>query len=193
MDSVFEFTSLFFRLTQQYILRQIFDKIFDNYVTDRTVGTTIVKAYYDDDVSQLIRNASRIILKIHGTIDSPDRMIFGRAKYAESRVKHAGFYHLVDALLLTNTFFLLGCGLDDPDIQLLFEKFSYRFPTSQPHYMTIADSMHNDQELLLRDTRKLKLLRYSRAHDHKELEESLEALVTNVDKERQDIGSKLSW
>jgi SIR2-like domain len=63
-----------------------FDKIFDNYVTERTDGTTIIKTYYDEDVHQQVRSGVRLILKVHGTIDSPDKMIFGRGKYAEARV-----------------------------------------------------------------------------------------------------------
>lgn len=184
---------LIFALDSANYITPNFDKIFDNYVTERTDGTTIVKTYYDDDVQQLVRTGSRVILKVHGTIDSPDRMIFGRAKYAEARVKYAAFYHLIDALLLTNTFLILGCGLDDPDFQLLFENFSYRFSTAQPHYMTFADPVHDDLETLVRDTRNLKLLRYSRHHEHKELEQSLELLVKQVDEERQTIAANLSW
>jgi hypothetical protein len=85
-----------------------FDKIFDNFVTERTQGATIVKSYYEDDAQQLVRNGSRVVLKIHGTIDTPNRMIFGRSKYAEARVQNSSFYQLIDALLLTNTFLLLG-------------------------------------------------------------------------------------
>jgi len=170
-----------------------FDKIFDNYITDQTHGTTIVKTYYDDDVHQLLRTNARLILKVHGTIDAPDRMIFGRGKYAEARVIYAPFYHLLDALLLTNTFLLLGCGLNDPDFRLLFENFSYRFPTAPPHYMTYADATHDEIEELVRDTQKLKFLRYSRLHDHRELEDSLSELVNRVDEKRQEMAASLDW
>jgi hypothetical protein len=170
-----------------------FDKIFDNYVTERTHGTTIVKAYYDDDVQQLIRAGKPVILKLHGTIDAPDRMIFGRSDYASARINNAAFYQLIDALLLTNTFLMLGCGLSDPDFQLMFENFSYRFPNSQPHYMAYADASHNEIETLVRDTRKLKILKYSKAHNHKELEQSLEDLVNQVEKERSEISANSSW
>lgn len=119
--------------------------------------------------------------------------VFGRGKYAEARVTYAPFYHLVDALLLTNTFVLLGCGLNDPDFWLLFENFSYRFPNAPPHYMTYADGSHEELEELVHDTQKLKFLKYSRAHDHKELEESLATLLIEVEKERQEMGASLNW
>jgi hypothetical protein len=93
----------------------------------------------------------------------------------------------------TNTFLLLGCGLNDPDFRLLFENFSYRFPKAPPHFMTYADASHDELEELIRDTQKLKFLRYSRAHDHKELEESLEVLVRQVEEQRQEMGASLNW
>lgn len=184
---------LIFALDTTTYITPNFDKIFDNYVTERTVGTTIVKTYYDDDIQQLVRSGARMVLKVHGTIDSPDRMIFGRGKYAEARVRYAPFYHLVDAMLLTNTFLILGCGLSDPDFQLLFENFSYRFPNSPPHYMTFADNAPPELEDLVRETRKLKLLKYSRADHHKELTDSLEVLVKRVEEERQQMAANLSW
>lgn len=170
-----------------------FDKIFDNFVTERTQGTTIVKSYYDPDAQQLVRNGHRLILKIHGTIDSPDRMIFGRAKYAEARVQHASFYELIDALLLTNTFLLFGCGLDDPDFQLMFENFCFRFPTANPHFMTIADRVNPDLESLTRETRKIKFLKYSKANNHQELEASVRELVRQVEAERILIAENMVW
>jgi len=39
--------------------------------------------------------------------------------------------------------------------------------------MAYAESTNEEVESLLRDTRKLKFLRYSKAHDHKELEQAL--------------------
>ena len=184
---------LIFALDTSVYITPNFDKIFDGYVSERTVGTTIVKTYYDDDVQQLIRTGTRVILKMHGTIDTPDKMIFGRGKYAEARVTYAPFYHLVDALLLTNTFLILGCGLNDPDFQLLFENFTYRFPTASPHYMTYAEAAHDEFESLVRETKKLKFLKYSRARDHQELQESLELLVIGVEDERQKMGASLTW
>jgi len=85
------FHELIFALDVAIYITPNFDKIFDNYVTDKTHGTTIIKTYYDEDVQQLIRSGARIILKVHGTIDAPDRMIFGSAKYADARVRYGGF------------------------------------------------------------------------------------------------------
>jgi hypothetical protein len=88
---------------------------------------------------------------------------------------------------------MLGCGLNDPDFQLIFENFAYRFQNSQPHYMAFGGSCHDEVEVLLRDTRQLKLLKYSKVQDHKELEESLVKLVAQVDTERREISANSDW
>jgi hypothetical protein len=59
--------------------------------------------------------------------------------------------------------------------------------------MAYAESTNEEVESLLRDTRKLKFLRYSKAHDHKELEQALERLVTEVDSQRAKINVNSSW
>lgn len=184
---------LIFALDTGIYITPNFDKIFDNYVTERTHGTTVVKTYYDNDVQQLLRSGGRLIVKIHGTIDAPGRMIFTRGDYAQARVEYSAFYHLMDALLLTNTFLILGSGLNDPDSQLLFENFSYRFPKAPPHYMTYADEIHNEFDDMIRETRKLRMLKYSKTNGHKELEESLASLGKKVEEERQRLAASLSW
>ena len=120
-------------------------------------------------------------------------MIFSRSTYAEARVQFASFYHLVDALLLTNTLLILGCGLSDPDFQLLLENFNYRFPNAAPHYMTYAERSTDEFDELVRETRKLKFLKYSPAHNHQELTTSLKAFASAVEEEREQIGASLNW
>jgi hypothetical protein len=48
-------------------------------------------------------------------------------------------------------------------------------------------------DMLMRETRNLKFLKYSKASDHKELEQALEKLVDAVETERREIGTNFSW
>jgi hypothetical protein len=62
--------------------------------------------------------------------------------------------------------------------------------------MTQRLSPHHPDEGLdafFRETRKIKFLRDSKASDHKELEQSLEALVARVEAEREKIADDQSW
>ncbi|MCL8034387.1 SIR2 family protein, partial [Pseudomonas aeruginosa] len=65
-----------------------------------------------------------LIIKIHGSVDSTDKLIFTRKDYSEARTKYRNFYQIIEALSLTHTFIFIGCGTNDPDIRLLLEDFN---------------------------------------------------------------------
>jgi hypothetical protein len=50
-----------------------FDKLYENRANQLQDNTVIVKNYYDRDVADVFRRQDRVVLKVHGTIDSPDR------------------------------------------------------------------------------------------------------------------------
>src|ERR1017187_9895689 len=91
--------SSIFKLDSRIVATPNIDKIYETFANHKAKGTIKTKHFYDDDVANAIRRSNRMVLKIHGTIDSPGKMIFTRGEYAAARVKHAEFYSLLDALL----------------------------------------------------------------------------------------------
>jgi hypothetical protein len=184
---------LIYKLDSSIVATPNFDKIFDGLATAESEGTTLIKSYDDEDLTQVVRGGHRVVLKIHGTIDSPDRMIFTKSDYARTRVEYSGFYEIVSALLVTHTFLLLGCGINDPDVQLLFENYRYGHPRSPPHYMTFPTPLHGDQEEIVRETRNIRALRYSPASNHLALTTALSSLLEKVEARRGELAGSLSW
>tara|TARA_R110002110_G_scaffold110559_1_gene275517 strand:- start:16 stop:876 length:861 start_codon:yes stop_codon:yes gene_type:complete len=182
-----------FRLDTRFVITPNFDKIYDNLCTLESEGTIIVKNYYDDDITEAVRGNKRLILKAHGTIDSPGRMVFTREDYARVRASHAEFYEILEALLITHTFIFIGCGTDDPDFRLLLEKHQFSNRKSPPHYMTLAKPLNPDHIRTMRNTMNVKLLGYSPADQHKELKSSLVQLFELVDAQRETIADKRAW
>lgn len=97
------------------VLTPNFDKIYDNYASTMSEGTTLIKTHVDIDVVEYIRRGDRIVVKAHGSIDDQSNLIFTRTEYAKARTKYASFYRMFDAILMTNTVLMIGVGLDDPD------------------------------------------------------------------------------
>lgn len=183
-----------FLLDSRLVLTVNFDKIYDTYSQQASANSVHVKHYYDDDVATFIRDHRYLVLKAHGTIDRPERMIFTREQYARAQYEFSGFYSLLDSLITTHTFLFLGCGISDPDVQMLLSRHANMFPGSKPHYMCLSSrSVHDDVELSLRRNYNLKVLRYSANNGHKELHESLQALVQLVDERRTKIADEQSW
>lgn len=165
-----------------------FDKIYDTYVTAETTGTIPILNYYSDAIIDQVKSGKQIVLKIHGTIDERGKLIFTKEDYAKARNKYASFYKLLEALILTKTFLFLGAGLNDPDIQLLLENYSFQYGHTRKHFFVIHDKEYSDDELsVYESTLNLKFLKYnwnSRTKSHHDLLDSVSNLKTLVEAEK---------
>jgi hypothetical protein len=135
------------RLDARITVTPNFDVIYDSFVQSETNNTVLIKNYYDDDAAESIRSKYPVVFKLHGTITSPDRLIFTASDYARARSEATDFYELIRALISTHTFLFLGCGLDDPDIKLLLEDYRYTHRIGAKHYFLIAKQSINAQVL----------------------------------------------
>jgi hypothetical protein len=81
-----------FKLDTRLVLTQNFDKIYDTYAQNESKNTILLKNYYDVDTSKVLRGDVRAIVKVHGTVDSQDRMVFTRNDYLQARAKYPLFY-----------------------------------------------------------------------------------------------------
>ncbi|QDS36968.1 SIR2 family protein [Brevibacillus brevis] len=183
-----------FKLDSRIVATPNVDKIYDTYANTVSRATVAVKNYYDSDLANKIRSQDYIIVKVHGTIEAPDGMIFTRRQYTEARYRNASFYQILSALALTHTFVFLGCGLNDPDIRLILESYTFTHPNCRPHYfVTSSDNITNDFKKTISENLSLEMLTYSSQNEHRELSISLANLVLLVEEEREEIASKLNW
>jgi hypothetical protein len=181
-----------FDLDSRIVASLNFDKIYETYAIGASEGTVNVKNYYDDDIREAVSGVDRYIIKPHGTVDTVSRMIFTLEQYGEARTKHASFYDVFASLLHTHTFLCIGCGLSDPDLQLIFEDYKYKHRES-PHFMTLPSPVSNEEAGLIKRTRGINVLRYSARDYHAELTRSLEHLVGVVAAKREEIADLRSW
>lgn len=185
---------IIFSLDSRLVITPNIDKIYDQYATTQSNGTVIIKTYRDD-IARYLRSSDYLIIKAHGTIDDTDHIVFTHSQYSRIRNNYAAFYRILDALLLTHTFIFLGCGLSDPDIQLVLENLNFSFPGCRPHYMVIPSNNLSDDELnCIANNRNLEFLRYENSDmTHSELLESLSELDSCVTEKRQEIAGLISW
>lgn len=184
-----------FSLDSSIVLTPNFDKIFDNYAAAQSHNLLKIKKYYDDDIPRVLRGGGhqRLILKIHGCIDTPDKLIFTREDYADIRNKNANFYKAIDALVLTHTFLFVGCGMNDPDLALILEQYARSFGAAPPQYVALSGKISSEYKRMLSKNYNLKVLEYSPAHDHKELLDSVLILVDLVEAERAKLAGSTLW
>lgn len=181
-----------FNLDCRIVASMNFDKIYENYAAKVSDGTYIIKNYYDTDIRQVVAGNGRYVLKPHGTIDTPSKLIFTVEEYAKAKIEYSSFYEILTALLHTHTILCLGCGVADPDMQWIFEDYRYKY-SECPHYIVLPEPVAEEQETLLQKTRGLNVLSYSSKGGHKILTEELEKLSQLVTLERAEIAASQNW
>ncbi|MBB3343057.1 SIR2 family protein [Luteimonas sp. RC10] len=170
------------------------DQIYDTLLADRGNGTVVVKTFKDNDVAETIRRRERVLIKSHGSIGSPNALIFTRSEYAKARSEHREFYELIYSLLSTHSFLFVGCGLEDPDIRFLLEDYRYRNIYSHSHYFTIPEESYvKEIRDVLADSLNLSFVTYSSVSNHVALSAGLVSLKNRVDLMRVEMGRGLVW
>ena len=182
-----------FALDSRLVITQNFDKIYDTLASAKSQGTVIVKSYDEDDISNFIRKRQRLVIKAHGSIDAPGSMIFTKGDYARARHRYTAFYSLLDGLMLTHTCLFLGCGLSDPDIQVLLERSVQLHPTSNPHYIVMGNNFSSNFNRAIKRNLNLEVIQYSPKENHIELQHSLKYLVESVEAHRQELATTRDW
>lgn len=184
-----------YNLDARLVITPNVDKIYEQYAQATSCGTVVVKKQTEHDISNFIRSTDRVILKAHGSIDTPNEMIFSKHQYNEARYKYSGFYKLLDSLALTHTYVFIGCGLNDPDIRLTLENYNFGFPGCKPHYFVAADTAVNpDLEQSLLKNCNLKVIKYDNSDGkHEKLLSALNDLVALVEDERNKIAGSQDW
>lgn len=183
-----------YNLDSRIVITPNFDKIYDTYASTASYGSVAVKKFYDTDVADYVRGVDPFIIKIHGSVETPDNLIFTRKDYSEARTKHRDFYHIVDSLAVTHTFIFIGCGTNDPDIRLILENYTFQFAHNRKHYIIMPrNEMHPKVQEIVGETMSLKPLLYDSRDYHKILTTSLEELVAQVEIRRQELSSIMKW
>lgn len=171
-----------------------FDDIYERHADSIHRGSHILKNYYDKDIEEFLRGAGRYIVKVHGNLNATADLIFTQKDYSQARIKNSAFYQAFDAALLTHTFVFLGCGISDPDVNLLLENQNFRYQEQAPHYFVTSHGFSKDRQNSLRENRNLKVLEYDPVDaDHSGLITELEALNVAVEAERFDLASTTNW
>ncbi|MHA6160283.1 SIR2 family NAD-dependent protein deacylase [Pseudomonas sichuanensis] len=186
-----------FSLDSAIVLTPNFDKIYDNFATRQSNNNQNlkIKKYYDEDIPRALRGngKQRLILKIHGCIDTPDKLVFTREDYADIRNANANFYKAVDSLIFTHTFIFIGCGMNDPDLALILEQYARSFGAAPPHYVALSGKATPEYKRMLSNNYNLKILNYSASNNHGELLESILKLSELVEQERVKLAQSTLW
>ena len=181
-------------IDSRIVLTTNFDKLYETEANNQLRGDILVKNYYDQDLGDVLRRQQRSVLKVHGTIDAPDRTIFTRTDYANARTAYQHFYSVLEALFSTHTFVFLGASMRDPDIRLILEDYAYRYKVCRPHYMVMPTGFYEAAVLdVLEESMNLRTIQYDPANNHADLAQGISELKVLVQLEREELTKTLDW
>lgn len=182
------------KLDSRLVFSLNFDDIYERAANEIKSGSHIIKQYHESGISEFLRGNGRYVVKVHGSLHSPERLIFTQADYARARTRYSAFYQAFDACLLTHSFLFIGAGYSDPDVNLVLENQAFSFPTSSPHYFLTGAHEHVDRKESLRNNRNLKTIEYDKIDDnHSGLVAEIRSLVELVDQSRDDLTRSTNW
>lgn len=184
-----------YALESRIVVTPSFDKIYETRAAEKSHNNILVKNYYDKDLSTYLRGYEQVIIKSHGTIDTLPNIIFTKSDYAKARIENSDFYQIMESLILTHTFLFLGAGLNDPDIQLLFENHATTFSFSKNHYFVIPNGQYKDSELqVYTETMKLDFIKYANTDGmHTTLKDGLKELADELNIKKEEVANKRLW
>ena len=172
-----------------------FDNIYDDYCRQASSGSYVIKTHASTDtISYLNKCDVRLLIKSHGSANDPEDLIFTSEDYSRARSKYSFFYGIIRSLALTHTFFFVGCGIDDPDIRMLFEDIKFTYGRIPQHFMTIPHGEVAPEVLReIGSVMQVKHISYSPDNGHAELTESLAMLVQLVEQRRDMLSKARNW
>lgn len=179
-----------YNLDARLVVTTNFDKIYEQYWTHFSQEGFKTISYDGESLGDEIRSDTRLIIKAHGSIDNPQKMIFTRAQYHTAKAKYPAFYDILKALFMTSTVMFVGCGMQDPDVLLTLEEVKISSSSNRPHYALIKQG--DVGPYVLQDLKKsynVQALEYGPTHE--ELQKSLTNLLGEVESIRAtgvDVG-----
>ncbi|WP_282396866.1 SIR2 family protein [Pseudomonas sp. PS01298] len=181
---------LIMQLKQRIILTTNFDlfleKAWDEVNSDSTHNPRILKRL-DSNALHAFRDSDEYIIKIHGSIDDLDSMIFTKKEYSDKAYGNWAYSKFIETILLTHTVIFVGFSLADPAISQIIENYAHHLPQARPHYIFLAGNQSETFVQINKDLRRIFIVPYKKTSDHGELTKLFERIVSEVDTRRREM------
>jgi hypothetical protein len=137
--------------------------------------------YYQSHLVNDLRSPRRLIIKAHGCVSDPQKIVLTRRQYFEARRSYPQFFAALDAIFLTHTLLFIGSSFSgDPDIELLLQNAQISAPSDHPHYAVVEAGRHASVRKAIEETHNIRLLEYD-AGQHEHVVDALRTLAEAVE------------
>ena len=179
-------------LKQRIIITTNFDKYLETSMAsmpNTEIHPTVI-SQLEPDLFRLFRDDRSYIIKLHGTVDSPDKLIFAKSDYHDKAYGSWVYREFLDVMLLTHTVIFIGFSMDDPAVSLLVEMYANKYKNCRPHYIFVGGDVGERMKDISKRLRKLFIINYDKKENHSELLSMIKYLVTKTDERRREIATQ---
>ena len=170
------------KIDSKVVITTNFDSIYDNLCKGSTYS--ILDYEEAESIVQTLKSPTNLIIKAHGTIQKPTKLIFTSSQYFKSQQENPVFYNILYSLFLTNIVVFLGYGLSDPDINLILQYLHKSACEASPHYLVKEKGTAPQLIKHWKETYNVQIIEYG--DSYADLEPAIEELANKVDAFRAD-------
>lgn len=176
-----ELHELVLMIDPKVVITTNYDRIFESMALAGTAAAGYnVCRYYDSHLVNDLRSNRRLIVKAHGCVSDPQKVVLTRQQYFAARRDFPQFFAALDALFLTSTLLFIGSGFSgDPDIELLLQNAYISAPSDHRHYAIVEGGWHPSVRKAIEETHNIRFLEYD-SGKHEQVVESLRRLSEDV-------------
>jgi len=178
-------------LRQRLVLTTNFDKLleaaWEAEDKDATHYPTVLSKVDEASFKALKDHGTRYIIKIHGTVDDAQSLVFSRSEYVRLAFGNANYSSLLESLLLNHTFLFIGFSMDDPAITSLMEMYALRYKGVRPHYIFASQDVEPNIVDINKRLRKLITIPYDTKDNHAALPGLVRDLAIAANVRRKEI------
>jgi hypothetical protein len=180
-------------LDQRVVVTTNFDKLLEDAWADPNAMLTHhpqVITKLDSTAFKIFRDNRSYLIKLHGTVDDPEFMIFTQSDYTRHAYVNWAYSSFIETLLTTYTVLFIGFSMNDPALSRLVEMHAHRYPLSRPHYIFTAGPIDIKVKDINKRLRKLYVMEYSPEDNHSQLIDHISELgVKAKAKRRENLAS----
>ncbi|WP_197502731.1 MULTISPECIES: SIR2 family protein [unclassified Mycobacterium] len=180
-----ELHQLVLRIDPKILITTNYDRIYESLATQGAAAAGYnVCRYYEPHLVNDLRSTRRLIVKAHGCVSDPQKIVLTRQQYFAARRDFPQFFAALDAIFLTNTLLFIGSGFNgDPDIDLLLQNVNISAPSQHSHFAIVEAGRHPSVRRAIEETHNIKFLEYP-AGQHDDVLDALRKLADDVESYR---------
>lgn len=161
-----------------------YDSIIENALIEKAGRNSFVSfEHTTNGLIDAVKSPSTILLKFHGCAQHPRDIIISRSDYFKLRDKYSVSFDILTSLYKINSVVFIGCGIEDPDINLLLENVRLQAGESSPSYALVGSLSYAAKiKETIKSQYNIELILYPQAdvNDHSKFETVLSELNQKV-------------